>query len=335
VLQIQRFFAETPDALLGLFTLTYVPHYFDILPLYIVVLAMVPAAMLLARLSPWLVVAASVALYAAANLFGLNFMAHADNQPEWYFNPFAWQLIFFTGFVLGRGWVRVPLDSKPLLYASIAILLAGLAISLPAVFAAVPAVDWLRQWVQDHSDKTYLDLLQYAHFLASAYVAVVLLKGREHRLLVPALRPFVKCGQQALAVFLSGIVLSDIGGMIFDHAGTGADVQIVVNVLSFGLLFAVAYGVAWVKGTPWKRRPAAPARAETIRSDGRPQTAVDVRFDERGWETGSWPLASCHRAHPRLYQFDLPIYPRLPPFSKQDRTFDAPSSLGYTGLPIF
>ena len=275
VLQIQRFFAETPDTLLGLFTLTYVPHYFDILPLYIVVLAMVPAAMLLARVSPWSVVAASVALYACANLFGLTFMAHADNQLEWYFNPFAWQLIFFTGFVLGRGWVRVPLDSKPLLYVSIAILLAGLAISLPSVFAAVPAVDWLRQWVQDNSDKTYLDLLQYAHFLASAYVAVVLLRGREHRLLVPALRPFVKCGQQALAVFLSGIVLSDIGGMIFDHAGTGADVQIVVNVLSFGLLFAVAYGVAWVKGTPWKRRPAAAAsaRAETIRAE--PGRGVD------------------------------------------------------------
>jgi hypothetical protein len=277
VLQIQRFFAETPDALLGLFTLTYVPHYFDILPLYIVVLAMVPAAMLLARVNPWLVVAASIALYVTANLFGVNFLAHADNQMEWYFNPFAWQLIFFTGFVLGRGWVRVPLDSTPLLYVSIAILVAGLAISLPSVFEALPPIDAFRQWVQNHSDKTYLDLPQYAHFLASAYVAVVLLNGREHMLLVPALRPFVKCGQQALAVFLSGIVLSDISGMIFDHAGTGWDVQLVVNGVSFSLLFAVAYGVACVKGMPWKRHlAAAPARAETIRSDARPQTAVAV-----------------------------------------------------------
>src|SRR5690348_7081179 len=46
VLNLQRFFADTPGSLIGLFTLTYVPHYFDILPLYIVVLAMVPIAML-------------------------------------------------------------------------------------------------------------------------------------------------------------------------------------------------------------------------------------------------------------------------------------------------
>src|SRR5437764_6504391 len=25
-----------------------------------------------------------------------------------------------------------------------------------------------------------------------------------------------------------------------------------------------------------------------------------VRFDERGWETGRWPLAPSYRAHPRL-----------------------------------
>src|SRR5262249_33070822 len=28
-----------------------------------------------------------------------------------------------------------------------------------------------------------------------------------------------------------------------------------------------------------------------------------VRFDERGWETGRWPMAPSYRAHPRLYHF--------------------------------
>src|SRR5262245_8028370 len=31
----------------------------------------------------------------------------------------------------------------------------------------------------------------------------------------------------------------------------------------------------------------------------------DLRFDERGWETGCWPLAPSYRAHPRLYLFDM------------------------------
>ncbi len=261
LVQLQRFFSDTPGALIDLFTLSYVPHYFDILPLYIVVLAMVPAAMLLARIHPLLVPAASLALYFATNLFGLAFAANADNQAEWYFNPLAWQLIFFTGFSLGRGWIAVPLDSKPLWWGSIGLLVVGLLISLPIVFTHIDAIDALRQWIQDHSDKTNLDPLQYLHFLASAYVAVVLLRGREQALLQPALAPFVKCGQQALAVFLSGMVLSHIGGMAFDHAGTGAGMQIAVNGVSFALLFAVAYSVAWFKGTPWKRRAAAPVPA--------------------------------------------------------------------------
>jgi hypothetical protein len=289
VLNLQRFFSDTSGSLVGLFTLTYVPHYFDILPLYIVVLAMVPIAMLLARINPLLVPVVSLALYVATNALGLNLAANADEQAQWYFNPLAWQLIFFTGFSLGRGWLAVPLDSRPLLWGSIVILAAGLAISLPIVFTNVMWIDALRVWIMEHSDKTNLDLLQYAHFLASAYVAVVILKGREAILLAPPLRPFVKCGQQALAVFLSGMVLSHIGGMVFDHLGTDAGIQIAVNGVSFALLFAIAYGVAWFKGTPWKRHvvepptapllAAAPPRAaETGRGAQEPPRVAPVAF---------------------------------------------------------
>ena len=40
-LNLNRFFSLTADAMAGLFTLTYVPNYFDILPMYIVALALV------------------------------------------------------------------------------------------------------------------------------------------------------------------------------------------------------------------------------------------------------------------------------------------------------
>jgi hypothetical protein len=255
--QFQRFFSDPGDALVGLFTLTYVPHYIDILPLYIVCLAMVPVAMVLARISPWLAIAASIALYAAAWIFGLNFPANADEQPVWYFDPFAWQLIFFTGFAFRSGWLKVSLDSKILLWLSIAILVLGLTISLRFLIDLWKPIAHLERWVYDHSDKTYMDLLQYAHFLASAYVALVIVRGREWVLLTPWLRPFVKCGQQALSIFTSGMVLSYIGGMIFDHEGTGLWAQLWVNAVAFALLFAIGYGVAWFKNAPWKRRAGA------------------------------------------------------------------------------
>ena len=209
--------------------------------------------MALARVDPWVAIVASVALYALTWKFHLNFPANADEQPVWYFDPFAWQLIFFTGFAFRRGWLKVSLDLKMLLWGSVVILLLGLAISLPFVIDAVKPVYHLERWVYDHSDKTYMDLLQYVHFLASAYVALVILKGREQILLTPVLKPFVKYGQQALSIFTSGMVLSYVGGMIFDHQGTGFVTQLWVNAIAFALLFAIGYGVAWFKRAPWKR----------------------------------------------------------------------------------
>jgi hypothetical protein len=263
LLNLQRFFADPGSALVGLFTLSYVPHYFDILPLYIAVLAMVPVMMVLARIHPACAMAASIALWAVANRFGLDLPANADDQPVWYFNPLAWQFIFFTGFALRRQWVSVPLDSKLLLWGSIVVLLLGLGISLPSVFEHVPPIDWLRVWIADHTDKTNLDLLQYVHFLAEAYVAVVILKGREQVLLEPPWIAFVKCGQQALSIYVSCELLAHIGGMAFDHWGNGWAMQIAVNALCFAALFAVAFVARWVKRPPWKRPAAAMASAPT------------------------------------------------------------------------
>jgi hypothetical protein len=258
----QGFFDNPARSLVGLVTLTYDPPYVDILPLYIGVLAMVPAVMALARIDPRLVFAASVALYLAANFWQLNLPNHAEDNG-WHFDPFAWQLIFFTGFSLRRGWLKVPMDSRVLFWGSVAVLLLGLAISLPAVSDRIGAVDALRLWVSGYTDKTYLDPIRYIHFLALAYVTVSLLRGREAYLLSEPLRPIVKCGQQALSIFVSGMVLSHIGGMVFDHIGTGLGPQILVNGITIPTLIAIAHGVAWFKNAPWKNRSAGDAGVRT------------------------------------------------------------------------
>jgi hypothetical protein len=98
-----------------------------------------------------------------------------------------------------------------------------------------------------------VDPLQYLHFIASAYVVVVLLRGHEERLRHPLARPIVRCGTQALSVFLSGILLADLGGLAFDLAGTGLLPQLTINAVGIGTTIAVAYAVAWVKSAPWAR----------------------------------------------------------------------------------
>src|SRR5262249_10322366 len=114
-------------------------------------------------------------------------------------------------------------------------------------------------------------------------------------LLTPVLRPFVKCGQQALSIFTSGMVLSYIGGMIFDRWGTGVLMQIVVNGVTFTLLFAIAYGVAWFKAAPWKRRLVTAAAAADafllVMGLGAPARADD------GYERGALQWQGIERSY--------------------------------------
>jgi hypothetical protein len=264
-LGVDLFLAAPQDRLLPFLGFSWVPQYLDILPLYIVVLAMVPAAMLLARLHPGLVIAASTALYAGTWLRDWNFTGDPITGRSWYFDPFAWQLVFFTGFAFSRRWIEPPARSRGLLGAGLVFIFVSFLITRPSIYESLPPLSALQGWVQDHSDKTRVDLLAYAHFLATAYVAVIVLEGREHLLLRALTRPIFKCGQQALSVFVSGIVLSQLASAAFERLGTGLAAQLVVNGLGFAGLIAVAYTVAWFKAPPWKQpRPATQASAPRI-----------------------------------------------------------------------
>ncbi|MCA0419134.1 MAG: OpgC domain-containing protein, partial [Proteobacteria bacterium] len=99
-INIQPFFRDTVEALIGALTLTYQPSYLDILPLYIVLLALFPVIYYAARLSPLLTLACSLAIWQAAIAFNLNLPN--GSAGVWFFNPFAWQVIFTLGVVIGR-----------------------------------------------------------------------------------------------------------------------------------------------------------------------------------------------------------------------------------------
>ena len=98
-LNLLPFFDDNPaQQLVGLMTLTYVPNYFDVLPMYLVVLAMMPIVMALSRISANAVFAFIGLVWLAANLDLIWLPAEPWSDREWFFNPFGWQLIFFTGF---------------------------------------------------------------------------------------------------------------------------------------------------------------------------------------------------------------------------------------------
>ena len=94
-------FNDPVPAHIGLAVLTHQLGYFDILPLYVVLMLMAPLFAILDRSAPSLVLPASIAIYAVA----LSYQITLPTWPvtgTWFFNPLAWQLTFVLGFVLAE-----------------------------------------------------------------------------------------------------------------------------------------------------------------------------------------------------------------------------------------
>ena len=265
-LNLGWFFENPAEGMLGLFTLTYVPNYFDILPMYIGALVLVPVVVGLSRIHPWAGLTFCAALYVANALYGWGIPAEPFSDRDWFFNPLAWQLLFFTGFGIAMGWLKPPAISRPLLW-----LAAGF------VVLTVPAAHWgtaqhfdsrrnLRELTWDWQDKTDFGLLRYLHFLALAYLAVALVKGREQRLLERWARPIVTVGRNSLPIFLLSMGLARVAGMVLDETGRSAAGLALVHLGGLSILIGFAYWCTFLKRQPWRRREAEhAARAEARR----------------------------------------------------------------------
>ncbi|HRY23084.1 MAG: OpgC domain-containing protein [Geminicoccaceae bacterium] len=280
VLNLEPFFDDTQTQLVGLFTLTYVPNYFDILPMYLVILAMIPLVMLLHRLHLAAAIAFCILLYVATWVFNLNLPAEPFSDRVWFFNPFGWQIVFFTGFMLSRGWVRPPPYRPWLLALAAGYVLVMIPISRWQIYMQVPALEavhdwlWLKDWEQGGIFKTNQHPLRWLHLLALAYLALWVLRGREHWLDTAPCRVIIKVGQQALATFMTSMALAWILSIALDQLGgegttfagkyrPGREPLSVAAANIFGLaaIIGVAYMVDWYKREPWRRVGQAPAQS--------------------------------------------------------------------------
>ncbi|SET23395.1 OpgC family protein [Oceanicella actignis] len=202
---IVPFFENTGEALLGLMTLRWTPNYFDILPMYLAILAMIPAMMALHRLGGrGAVAAAALAMWLAAQL-GWTHLPSRPWAPEidWFFNPFGWQLVFFTGFAFGMGWLPAPPVSRALAIAAAAVLLTALPFAwfkihqglyLPADWALTEAIARLRAQTEFLWWKSWVGGWRYLHFFALAYLAWLAAGPAGRRLAAPGRRAVPPAG---------------------------------------------------------------------------------------------------------------------------------------------
>ncbi|GAA6197478.1 OpgC domain-containing protein [Pseudophaeobacter arcticus] len=279
-LNLQHFFNNPAPQLVGLFTLTYVPNYFDILPMYLVVLALMPVMMGVERLGLWAVALTSGLIWLAANPYlvglgpdGLSLPAEPWSQREWFFNPFGWQLLFFTGFAFMKGWLPPPPVSALLGAAAAAFLLLSAPFGSWKVFLWVDAAngdlgDMIRPWWQTTAqwrEKSDFGLLRYTHFLALAYLGWLIAGTGGKRLIASGhslgariwarlLGIITKVGQQSLAVFVFSMALARLIGFALDQTERGIAITALANLTGFALIIACAYGAGWFKSHPWRAK---------------------------------------------------------------------------------
>ena len=257
-LNLHFFFNETPKALLGLLTLTYVPNYFDIMPMYMGALLMIPVFMALARIHPLLAIAFSLSVYCLNWVLDGGLPAHPNNPDiEWFFNPFGWQLVFFTGFAISRGWLTPPPFNRALMASCIIFVVAAAPVSHWWFFVgykeSLPFLaDW-REFTLPWRAKTDYGILRFIHFLALAYIVVNLVRGREHLLLHKACHPIRTVGQQALPVFLLNMWLAQLGGMVLDQLGRSQTTWALVNLTGLAVVVLFAYLVTALKKEWWRK----------------------------------------------------------------------------------
>jgi hypothetical protein len=246
--------ADPVVALTGLLTLRWLPAYLDILPMYLVILAIVPVMMAAAGVHRLLPLALSAGLYGAVWTTGLNLPGDPWSGAGWFFNPFAWQLVFFTGFSIAMGWLRPPrLRERRWMIAATGFLLLSLPLAFWGIRLAVPGLQAIHDLLLPANEKTDLHWLRYVHFLALAYLALSMLEPYRARLSGSAAMVIVGVGRQSLATFLVSLVAARAAGIVFQWAGTGPAISLAVNLAGIGIVIATAQIVAWFKSSPWQR----------------------------------------------------------------------------------
>lgn len=261
-LWVVPFLEDTETFLPALLTLHYVPPLFDMLPMYVVVLSMLPIVALLGKIKPlyagiWV---GGLWLLSTTNMIDLS--ANPKEDILWFFNPFGWQLVFYTGFAFAMGWLKPPPIERKYVLAALVFVLASVPFAYFRIFNAVPEIAAIRDAIEPLWAKSDYGILRYIHFLSLAYLSYAAVGEGGRRLFVEGPAGWVinicrTVGQQSLAVFMTSIVLAQVLGIVLDIVERSYWSMIYVNLFGFVFLVLTAKTVTWFKAEPWRKASAA------------------------------------------------------------------------------
>ena len=262
-------FHQPVEAHIGLVLLTYQLGYFNILPLYVVLMIGAPIIAIIYRAVPPLLLPASLGLYVLTLSLGWNIPSWPI-EGTWFFSPSAWQLIYVLGFLLAGKTTDLGAfarrHQKTLRWVSLPIIIAGVAIASTRYFPDL--FDLPKPSLFVIFDKTFMSpdrlisVLALCALMAGAYPYLA-------RWLPPLARFLSMLGRNSLNVFCAGSVLSLCGQIVrFIYGGS-----VVTDVVLFIVGVSLMALIAWM--TEWRgRSKVAQVRTEEAQTAALPSPAV-------------------------------------------------------------
>lgn len=277
-LKMENLFNENAQsAMVGVVTLAWVPPYFDILPMYLVILCMLPVFLGIAQINFPAAYGLSILVWLGAQLGWLYVPSASWSDASWFFNPFGWQLVFFTGFSFMRGWLPAPKADSRLIWAAIIYVVVTMPLEWEPALLTFDSLMQTRQAIGPLIHKGHEGLLRFVHFLALAYLAYVAVGEGGRNLKGPVVRVVAKVGTQSLGVFMSGIILSFIAGPFLNVVGRDILTVTIANAGGIAMLIAIAYIVSWYKAAPWAKPVSKPSPSPAGADDAATASPVVAR----------------------------------------------------------
>src|SRR5664279_1245484 len=253
-MHVLDFLSQPGVVMLQTLLLRFRPLNIDVLPLYVVLMFFLPVILWVMKWRADAMMALSVVLYGLTWYFDWYLSAYPNGY--WAFNPFAWQMLFVFGAwcALGGAWrIKGILSSRITLWVCIVYLLFAFCVTLTWYFPQLSFLmpRRLERWMYP-IDKTGLDVLRFAHFLALAAITMRFVPKGSPVLESPWLRPLILCGTHSLEIFCLGVFLAFAGYYVLVESGAGIVLHFLVAIIGILIMTAVAWLNTWYKRTDAK-----------------------------------------------------------------------------------
>jgi hypothetical protein len=236
------FFENPGAAIVRAGAMQYTPVNTDVLPTFVLLHLAFPGLLWLLTRNVAVPLIASLLLYMLVQVFGWNLPAWPGGG--WYFNPLAWQLLFVFGAwyaYKGRGQLQTIVQSRAVLVLAIFYLIFSLAVALSWQSKVLEGFmpDTLSRLIYP-VDKSNLAPLRLLHFLSLAIVVTRLTPPDWRGLMKPWIVAMIRCGENSLAIYCLGVLLSFMGLVILSQFSSSITMQAIISIAGIAFMVAAA-----------------------------------------------------------------------------------------------